>query len=245
MRKAIVIGATSGIGEALVKSLLQRGYQVAATGRRTDRLLALQSAYPSLLISQMDVVNVEESLVQMASLTQQLDGLDVLILNAGVGYPFPKPHQVDQTINVNVRAFVHLANWGYQYFKNQGIKGRIVGISSVAAHRGTASADVYSATKAFVSNFMQGLRQRSVIEQLGISIIDIRPGFVDTEMTSGQRGMFWVASASKAAEQICDAIERRAKVAYITRRWRYVAMLMSAIPDFILDSFMKKSVVNK
>lgn len=245
MNKVLIIGATSGIGEALVVEFLNQGATVCATGRRTDRLDMLQKRMPALQTAQMDVVDISSTLQSLESIVASLGGLDVIVLNAGVGYPFPKPHQVDQTIDVNVRAFVHLANWAYQYFKSNRIQGRIVGISSVAAHRGTASADVYSASKAFISNFMQGLRQRSNVENLGISIIDIRPGFVDTEMTKGQRGMFWVATAQKAAKQIIESSRSRSKVAYVSRRWRYVAWLMSLIPDRLLDNMVKESVLKK
>lgn len=243
--KAIIIGATSGIGEALAKELANRGYIVGITGRRVERLKNLSNALPNRHLREMDVVNVSESLQQLQSLIEEMGGMDVLVLNAGVGYTSPKSHQIDQTIDINTRAFVHLAEFGYNYFKINQIDGRIVGISSVAMHRGTAYASVYSGSKAFISNYMQGLRQQAIIENTNISVTDIRPGFVDTEMTKGQKGMFWVATAEKAARQINDAFERRGKVAYITKRWRFVAWLMANLPDVILNGIMKKNIQKK
>jgi short-subunit dehydrogenase len=91
----------------------------------------------------------------------------------------------------------------------------------------------YGATKAFMYNYMQGQRHKAAAEKLPITITDIRPGFIETDMTKGQKGMFWVGTSQKAAYQIANAIEAKRKVAYITRRWWLVAKLFNVLPDFI------------
>lgn len=114
------------------------------------------------------------------------------------------------------------------------LSGQLVGISSIAAIRGDGDAPAYSASKAFVSNYMEGLRKKVTKLGLIITVTDIQAGFVDTAMAKGD-GLFWVASPQKAAQQIYNAIERKRKHVYITKRWRLVGWLMKAMPAFIYD----------
>ena len=104
---------------------------------------------------------------------------------------------------------------------------------SIAALRGSRVGPAYSASKAFVSNYLEGLRLRAANAGRSIVVTDIKPGFVDTAMAKGE-GLFWVASPQEAARQIYRAIQRKAKHAYVTRRWRLFAWLYRALPDFIL-----------
>jgi short-subunit dehydrogenase len=118
------------------------------------------------------------------------------------------------------------------YFLARG-GGHIVGISSVAAFRGNDTAHAYSASKAFISNYMEGLRKKAVKRKIPLAVTDVRPGFVDTEMIEEIKGLFWVSTQEKTARQIFSAIRRRKKRAYITRRWRLVGWLLRWAPDWI------------
>ena len=143
-------------------------------------------------------------------------------------------HQLDsqyelQTIDTNVSGFTVMMNAAFKYFKERG-HGQIIGISSIAALLGNSGAPAYNASKAFVSNYMDGMRSKAHKENLDITITDIRPGFVATELTDGQKGMFWVASAEKAAEQIIDATKKKKTIAYITKRWSLIALFIKLIP---------------
>lgn len=111
----------------------------------------------------------------------------------------------------------------------------MVGISSVAGLFGYGRSAAYNASKAFVSNYLQGYRQKANHSNADITVTDIQPGFVESEMTDGKKGMFWVASKDKAASQIADVIEQKRNHAYITRRWRLVAWLVKCIPDWVWD----------
>lgn len=91
------------------------------------------------------------------------------------------------------------------------------------------AAPAYSASKAFVSNYLQGIRYRFNKLKLPIYVTDVQPGFVDTPMAAGNR--FWIASTETAARQIVAAIHRRRKRVYVTRRWRLIAWLMKIVPD--------------
>ncbi len=232
--KAVIIGATSGIGLELTKKLVNEGWEVGITGRRVHILQDLQKALgKQVYFARMDVSEFEEARAILGDLIQEMGGVDVLILNAGIG-SFTRTWEKEKAIiDINATGFAALANIGYKYFEEQG-GGQIVGISSIAAERGSSFIPVYNATKAFISSYMEGLRTHAQKKRNGITITDIRPGFVETPMTE-QNGdnMFWVATADKAAKQIMQAMKRKKKVAYITKRWWLVAKLLKVLPDFI------------
>ena len=110
--------------------------------------------------------------------------------------------------------------------------GHLVGISSLAALRGVGGAPAYAASKAFVSNYLQGVRYRFRKLKLPIVVTDVQPGFVDTAMAKADN-LFWVASPQKAARQILAAIRGRKAHVYVTKRWRLIAWLMRLLPDAV------------
>ncbi len=233
MKKVVIIGASSGIGWDLAKVFSQNGHTVGLTARRLDFLQNLQNelVIPSH-IRKMDVADAHAARQTLAELVEEMGGMDILVLNAALGDSKPSWEAELQMIDVNVAGFTALANWAVQYFENQG-GGQIVGISSVASLRGTRIATVYSATKAYISSYMEGLQQRSNQKRQNITVTDIRPGFVATPMTQENKGMFWVASSAKAARQMYAAIMAKRRVAYITKRWWMVAQAIKLVPDFL------------
>lgn len=236
-KKIIIVGATSGIGKALAEIAAQKGYKVGVTGRRIDRLEDLQAEYPvSIHYRFMDITDHKEAAGTLFDLANEMGGMDIVVLNAGIsniqGDASLEAEQ--KVIDVNVTGFVQLANRAYKYFKEQG-HGQIVGISSIASMLGYGRSAPYNASKAFISTYMQGYRQKARREKAAITITDIKPGFVESEMTEGQKGMFWVSPVDKAARQIMRAIEWKKHHAYITKRWRFVAWLIKITPNWILD----------
>lgn len=235
MKKAIVIGATSGIGKSLTEILIQNGYSIGITGRRMEMLASLKEQYPGkIFYQQMDVQDVSSIESKCNELVQQLGGLDVLIISAGIGdenksLDFSIENNV---IKTNIQGFVCAANWGMNFFKKQG-HGHLVNISSIAGLRGNGAAPSYNATKAFQINYLEGLRLHAEKSGHSIYLTDVRPGFVNTDMAKGD-GLFWVAPVEKAAEQIYSAIKRKKKVVYITKRWRLIGFLLKMLPYSIL-----------
>lgn len=232
MKRAIVIGASSGIGKEIAIVLSQDGYTVGLTGRRIELLEELRSSLPNAAFSkQMDISDHPEAMHLLQDLIDEMGGVDLVVISAGVGF---KNSELDwekekQTIDVNVSGFAAMANVAFRHFMQAG-RGHLVGISSIAAIRGSAKGTSYNASKAFVSNYMEGLRINASKAGLPIVVTDIQPGFVDTAMTRGKR-LFWSASAREAARQIHQAIQRKAKHAYITRRWSLIACLLKVLPD--------------
>ncbi len=267
-KKVIIIGATSGIGRGLAKVFYSEGYSVGITGRRVELLESLKDELVGedgdsdlqntvrCFVQQMDLRDIKSSTAGLNDLIKVMGGMDLIILNSGVGFRHDTLNfqEEKETIDVNVTGFVALANLSFNYFierdndaaqlSNQSNGGQpdaltcngghIVGISSIASLRGRDEAPAYNASKAFISTYMEGLRHKSVKYKRNIFITDIRPGFVQTAMASNPRA-FWSAPVDKASRQIYKAIKKKKKSVYITKRWRLIAILLHILPDWIYN----------
>jgi short-subunit dehydrogenase len=236
MKKAIVIGATSGIGKGLAKVLVENDYIVGITGRRTELLENLKSEIlNSYIVKTFDVTDTKVAVEKLEELTSELGGLDLLILSSGTGDINDKlDFEIEKrTINTNVIGFTCIADWTFNYFKKQKF-GHLVAISSVGGLRGSRQAPSYNASKAYQINYLEGLRQKATKLKEQILITDIRPGLVDTEMAKGD-GLFWVMPVEKTVRQIFGAIKKKRKIAYVTKRWGIFAKILKRIPKPIYD----------
>ena len=235
MKKAIIIGATSGIGRELAKVLAQKNYITGLVGRRTNLLTELQKEIQSRSYTKrIDVSKTEEAMALLEELIKEMNGIDLVIISSGVSFPEPKLNweKDKQTIDVNVSGFVAMANAAGKFFYKQGY-GHIVGISSIVAFKYSKRSTAYCASKAFVSNYLKGFREKLIKLGVNVHVTEVLPGFVDTPMVKDRKGMFWVASAKKAANQIYDAIKHKKRKVYITKRWSIIALLFRITPDFI------------
>lgn len=141
-------------------------------------------------------------------MTVELGGLDLLVISSGIG-EINKELVVEiekMTIDLNVVGFTTVCNWAFNFFEKEK-HGHLTAIISIAGLRGSSLAPAYSATKSFQIKYMESLRLKAKETKLSI-YTDIRPGFVDTAMAKGD-GLFGVASAHKAAQQIYRAIARK------------------------------------
>ena len=240
MKNVIVFGATSGIGKALTELLLKEGYNVAITGRRIAALEAIQKQYPKqVLIKQNDIQNVTEVEKVFHEIVAAFGTIDLVIQSSGVGFVNPKLHweKQEQTINTNVLGCTKLYILAYNLFKEQQY-GHLVGISSIAAIRGNRSAPDYFASKAYQKAYLESLyiKTKSMKSQQ-VFITDIRPGFVDTAMALGSV-LFWMVPLEKATKQIYSAIKKKKRVAYISKRWQLIAVVLKWMPARILKKIL-------
>jgi short-subunit dehydrogenase len=236
MKKAIVIGASSGIGRELARIFASNDYEVGIAARRTDLLNELAAEAPTKIrTASIDVANSDLAILSLEKLIQDMVDVDIIVICSGVGYLNPSLNwsQEKETIDTNVSGFTAMAGVAMQYFL-RAKSGHLVGISSIASIRGSDICPSYNASKAFMSNYLEGLRKKVAKEKLNIAVTDIQPGLVDTAMAKGD-GLFWVASPQKAARQIYGAIRKRKRMAYITTRWTVIAWLLKIVPGFMYD----------
>lgn len=233
MKKVIIIGATSGIGKALAICYLQAGHKVGITGRRMNLLQELKQQFPNQVELECFDVTDTNNIEHFTALIQKLGGMDVFVYNSGTADVHKELNEANElnTTKTNVLGFVELTAHAFNYFAKQG-HGQIAATSSVAANRGNGWVPAYSASKAYMSNYMESLLIKAQRLKKNISVTDIQPGFVDTAMAKGD-GQFWVATAEKAAKQMFAAIEKGRRRVYVTKRWALFGWLMRNAPFFI------------
>ena len=208
MKKAIIVGASSGIGKGLARLLIENDYKVGITGRKTELLDELKKTNSnSFIVKTFDATDTKISIEKLEELTSELGGLDLLIFSSGTGdlnetLDFEIERKI---IDLNVTGFTNIIDWTYNYFEKQKF-GHLVAITSVAGIRGSRQAPSYNATKSYQINYLEGLRQKSTKSKKPIFVTDIRPGLVDTDMAKGE-GLFWVMPVDKVVKQIFKAIK--------------------------------------
>ena len=151
MKKAIVIGASSGIGRALAKVLSHHGYRVGLAARRVNLLSELASELPTpSFVKGIDVANTDDAMRLLRELIAEMGDVELFVLSAGIGFVNPRLEWAKErdTIDVNVLGFTASANVIAEYLESRG-SGHIVSISSIAALRGNRAAPAYNASKGF------------------------------------------------------------------------------------------------
>jgi short-subunit dehydrogenase len=235
-QRVIIVGGTTGIGRAMAALYLQKGHAVGVSGRTESALQALKEQYSNQLVATRCFdVNSNDRRQQLQSLIDSLGGMDVFIYCAGIGMASHDLNEENElnTFATNTTAFHDLTVFAFNYFLKQQQQGHIVGISSIASNRGLHAAPAYNASKAFMSNYLEGLWFKAKKMKAPISVTDIQPGFVATKMAQGN--LFWVVPVAKAAKQIKAAIDNKKKKAYISKRWRLIAWIMRIAPSSLIS----------
>lgn len=245
MKKAVITGASSGIGEQVARLLLQEGWQIAVAARRMDRLKELQSNYGSQRVSimQIDVTDehADDSLVE---LIEQMGGMNLYFHASGIGfqnYGLDKETEL-RTVRTNCEGFVRMVDCAFNYFKEHPEQsGHIAVISSIAGTRGLGAAPAYSATKAMQNTYLQALVQLSNMMKYNIRFTDIRPGFVATDLLNDNRHYPMLMKREKVAKLIVKAIKSKKRVAVIDFRYAIMVFLWRLIPSCIWERLPVKN----
>lgn len=229
-KKIIIVGSSSGLGKELARIYAKQNHLVAVAARRQNLLEELKKEYPQNIIMAALDVTADDNQQQIELLIKKLGGLDLLIYNAGYGDPSFEliPETERQTTLTNVTGFVSIVSYTFNYFVEQGF-GHIALTSSLSALRGNSWTPAYSASKAYMSNYAEGLSIKAHRLKKDIIVTDIRPGFLDTKMAKANK-RFWIVPVHKAASQVVNAINKRKRIVYVSKRWRLVALLMKWIP---------------
>lgn len=227
----VIIGATSGIGNALFEKYANENNRIGIIGRRAHLLDELYQKYPSKTIpTKADITNLEEIGRAIKTLHEVLGHIDLAIVCAGIGeinamldYNLERP-----TIDTNIVGWTFVIDMLYHILEDQG-HGHLVAITSAGGLRGEPMAPAYSATKAYQINYMEALCKKAFKNGGHVIVTDIRPGLVDTAMAKGE-GLFWVMPVKKVASQIIVAIRKKKSKVYVTKRWHILAIINKYIP---------------
>ncbi len=234
-KSALIIGASSGVGAALAKRLAREGYTLALVARRIDRLEALQAELGTpTIVYQHDVLNTTEVPALFQTILADLGPIDVFIYNSGLMFPNdPAVYRADQdqlVLQVNLVGAAAWFNPVAHYFQ-QRRHGHIVGIGSIAGDRGRRGLPAYTASKAGLHTYLEGLRAR--LWRSGVSVTTIKLGQVDTDMLKNADRRRRPISPDRAAELIWRAIEQRQQVVYVPAWWALVGLAVRLMPSFI------------
>ncbi len=244
-KRAVLTGASSGIGLDLARELARRGYDVALLARRAELLEAtareLSASGVRAVAIACDVVDGNAVRDAVRRGEEALGGpFDLAIANAGVSIPNHATRfniaDADQVIRVNVLGVMYLYDAVIAGMIERR-SGRFVGVASVAGLRGLPTSGPYSASKAAVQAFLEAARIELVPYNVGVTIVN--PGFVVTEMTAKNRfHMPFLMKAPKAARIIADGIERGKRVIEFPLRMSLLMRITRLLPDAFYEKLM-------
>ena len=235
MKKAIIIGATSGIGQEVARLLVRQGWRIGIAGRREEALRSMQQTNPEQIEMQCLDVTEDNAILHLNRLVDRLGGMDLLFLSSGVGYQNRnlEPEIELNTARTNVEGFTRMVTAAFDYFKKTG-GGHIAVISSIAGTKGLGVAPAYSATKRFQNTYIDALAQLSRMQRLNIRFTDIRPGFVATDLLrNGKYPM--LMHADEVARHIVRALKHEKRVAVIDGRYSLLVFFWRMIPRWLWE----------
>lgn len=236
--RILVIGATSAIAQAAVRAWAMQGARLFLVGRdgpKLDILVADVKARGGQAKAAVldDFSDITSASLMLNAAWQSWNGLDGALIahgwlpdNAAVAND---PIKVAQVLRINGESVCQFLAMLAAQFETQG-SGWLAAISSVAGDRGRANIYVYGAAKAMVSHFLSGLRQR--LTKRGVRVIDIRPGPVATPMTHGL-DMPLMADADTVGRKLAKVCFRANGVVYLPWFWKYIMMILCAVPERI------------
>jgi short-subunit dehydrogenase len=233
-KRAVVIGASSGLGREVTLLLLKDGWRVGIGARREERLMQIKREWGEQVeVAQIDVTT-EEAVEGLHMLIARLGGMNLYFHASGIGKQNPEltPEVEVSTMHTNATGFTRMVGAAFRYFAQQG-HGHIAAITSVAGTKGLGQAPAYSATKALQNTYLQALEQLSNKRQLHIRFTDIRPGFVDTELLSGTHHYPMMLHPEQVAKAIVKAICQQRHIVVIDWRWHLLTMLWRRIPRWL------------
>jgi len=237
-KRILVLGATSGIAEACIRIWAARGDSLFLVGRNPDRLAAVAAdartrgaAFVDTTVANLDDTATHPEL--LAHAINALGGLDIAYLALGVLGEQPKAEksfaEAAQIIHTNYTAPVSLLTWLANYTA-QRHSGTLAVLTSVAGERGRKSNYVYGSSKAALSVFVDGLRNR--IDREGVRVMTIKPGPVKTAMTEGM-GLkaSMLADVDVVAQTLVKAIDKGTDIVYVPWKWEIIMGIIKLIPE--------------
>jgi decaprenylphospho-beta-D-erythro-pentofuranosid-2-ulose 2-reductase len=238
-RKILVLGATSGIAEATCRIWASQGASLFLVARNAEKLAAVAAdlktrgaGYIDTAVADLDDTDQHASL--LAHAVNSLTGMDIAYLAHGILGDQTEAERdfntAAQILHTNFVAPVSLLTW-LSNFCIQRHAGVLAVISSVAGDRGRKSNYLYGSSKAGLSAFLAGLRNR--VDREGVTVLTIKPGPTKTAMTAGMPKSEKFADVDSVAESIVNAIEKRKDVLYVPFQWQPIMFIIRNIPERI------------
>lgn len=233
-KKAIIVGASSGIGQEVAKLLLAEGWHLGIAARREEPLLELKAKAPERVEVMTIDVTATDAAERLQSLIQKLGGIDLYFHASGIG----KQNRILEegielsTMETNAVGFARMIGEAYRYFAEKG-EGHIAAITSIAGTMGLGPAPAYSATKALQATYLQSLEQQAHQRGLKIRFTDIRPGFVDTALLNDNFSYPMLMRPEMVAQDIVRSIRRHQHVRVIDWRYRILTFFWRLIPRWL------------
>ena len=230
-KKAIIVGASSGIGREVARLLLADGWTLGVAARREELLQELKASAPERVeVMAIDVTTADAG-ERLLALVQQIGGMDLYFHASGIGKQ-NRTLETDielRTMDTNAVGFTRMIDTAYRYFAEKG-EGHVAAITSIAGTKGLGPAPAYSATKALQATYLQALEQQAHSRGLKIRFTDIRPGFVDTALLNDSFPYPMLMRPEAVARDIVRSIYRRRHVRVIDFRYRLLTFLWRLIP---------------
>ena len=239
VKRVVVVGATDGLGKALAAEYASRGSWVSLVGRDPAKLEAVRSdlaaRHPDATLATVvcdlrDPARIEPAFREAVA---AIGHCDLFLFNAGVMFGgdgvTSEPAKDRETMEVNAVAAVAMLGLAANYLR-EARRGQIAAISSIAGDRGRKGNPAYNASKAALTTYLEGLRNR--LFPYGVTVSTVKPGFVGTRMLEGKTGLFWVVPPAEAARIIVDRLERGDEVFYVYRRWGLFGLVVRHVPRF-------------
>ena len=240
MKRAIVIGASSGIGREVARLLISEGWTVGVAARREAMLQDLGAAATACID-----VTAEDAAQRLQQLIGDLGGMDLFFYASGIGHQNRQLREDIElsTVQTNGLGFTRMIGEAYRYFaarqEHEGSKewSHIAAITSIAGTKGLGPAPAYSATKAMQNVYLQALEQQAHQRGLRIRFTDIRPGFVDTALLKGDFHYPMMLRPENVAREIVCAIKVHDHIRVIDWRYRLLTAFWRRIPRCLWRRF--------
>jgi short-subunit dehydrogenase len=235
----VILGATSAMARALTDEFAKAGHPVVLAARDQEEAESIAadvrtrySVDATALPFKAEEFDEHEAFVAQC-VEAGAGALDGIVLCYGFmdGQANAQAHfaVARQMIDVNLTSAVSVLEKFAEYFEERG-DGFIAAISSVAGDRGRQSNYIYGASKAGLSTYLGGLRNR--LYHRGVHVATIKPGFVDTKMTFGLPNLFLVETPQRAAKAMHRAITKRGNTVYVPWFWRFIMLIIRHVPEW-------------
>lgn len=240
-RRAILVGASGGIGAALSRKLAREGFSLALVDRNKTAVQILCAEINAVgetraLAYEHDVTKYDSVPDMLRRIVADLGGVDSLVYVAGyIHFPaldefnFAQDYKMAEVNQLGAMAWMSAVAPLFQNAKS----GQIVGVSSVAGDRGRIGNPGYNASKAALTNYLEALRNR--LTRYGVNVLTVKPGMVKTDMLKlpGAPKPILALEADQVADLIWKAMRARKQTIYVAGIWKWIMLVIRHIPSFI------------